>query len=129
VVDLFAPFTHACLAGLCSNRLLARICMQLLHQVSLAFSTLLLEFQEVAAKVPDCRGLVQGTDSLRLKTLQANCVAYIVTLGCMSVCVPVPVYPSLPPTLLSAVVPFDGSCEEFEAAELEEAKGLTFLDG
>lgn len=36
---------------------------------------------------------------------------------------------SLPPTLLAAVLPFDGSCEEFEPPELEEAKGLAFLEG
>ncbi|WIA23805.1 hypothetical protein OEZ85_013480 [Tetradesmus obliquus] len=34
----------------------------------------------------------------------------------------------LPPTVLSAVLPFDGSCEELEPAELEEARSLSFLD-
>jgi hypothetical protein len=35
----------------------------------------------------------------------------------------------LPPVVLSAVVPFDGSCEELEPSELEEARSLSFLDG
>ncbi|KAF6264582.1 ARM repeat-containing protein [Scenedesmus sp. NREL 46B-D3] len=34
----------------------------------------------------------------------------------------------LPPVVLSAVLPFDGSCEELEQPELDEARSLSFLD-
>jgi hypothetical protein len=48
------------------------------------------------------------------------------TVNMLPVC---PVWCSLAPAVARSVLPFDGSCEEVEDAELAAVSGLTFLQG